>query len=190
MPALKKWLQEIRSLDPALTDPLIDHGSIYATEYKGDVNAVFLARNSKGINGAEEVKGLSGDFSGMTTGSNRKAGAFCIGNHLSKRAVFVKSALDALAYGQLHPDRDCYVISTAGASTNPNFVDKLVKKGWALTVAYDNDEIGRAFAEKFKEKYPDATVEFSEKKDWNDDLIAAISQPDLDLSPESDGPSM
>ncbi len=190
LPALKKWLQETRGLDPALTDSLIDHGSIYATEYKGDVNAVFLARNSKGINGAEEVKGLSGDFSGMTTGSNRKAGAFCIGNHLSKRAVFVKSALDALAYGQLHPDRDCYIISTAGATTKPCFVDELVENGWALTVAYDNDEIGRAFAEKFKENYPHATVEFPEKKNWNDDLIAAIGRPYLDLSPESDGPSM
>jgi hypothetical protein len=87
----------------------------------------------------------------------------------SKHAVFVESAIDGLAYKQLPPE-PCFVISTAGATTAPAFVDELVQQGLAITVAYDNDETGQDFAAKFLESFPAVEIEVPRFKDWNADL--------------------
>ncbi|MCP3965834.1 MAG: hypothetical protein GY718_05690 [Lentisphaerae bacterium] len=173
---LKKYLKNERMIDPIITDPLIAEGRIYATEKNIEnnngsmsfVNAVFLCSNSNGLTGAE-IKGLSGNYSGMSKNSDRKNGAFSVGDVESKHIVFVESAIDALSYKQLHPE-PCFVISTAGATTTPFFIEILKGLGWRMTVAYDNDEIGYQFALKFVEKYPEIEIEIPRTKDWNSDL--------------------
>jgi hypothetical protein len=176
IPALKKYLAERRGLDPKLTDPLIDKGLIYAElKYNKHPNAVFLCQNNKGLTGAE-VKGMEapfyGTFYGTAKGSDRKGGAFMIGieNH-GKKAVFVESAIDAIAYKQLHPE-PCLVISTAGATTPPAFIEnELIPQGFEIVFAYDNDREGQVFLPKWQDAVPGLAVEIPEKKDWNDDLI-------------------
>ena len=167
---LKNYLAN-RAIDPALTDPLIKSGLIYATVHQEHINCCFLCRNSTGTTGAE-IKGLNGKFSGMSKGSHRKNGGFCINAGSNKKAVFVESAIDALSYKQLHPGDDSLIISTAGATTPPEYVEKLIEQGWDITVAYDNDEAGQNFAQQWKDQFPES-VEIETPvfyKDWNEQL--------------------
>lgn len=167
---LKQYLNEERKLHPSITDPLIEDGRIYASKYKGQMNAVFVCRNSKEITGAE-IKGLSGKFSGMARGSNRKNGAFMIGEPKSKQIVFVESAIDAISYKQLNPEPSL-VISTAGATSKPAFLKDLKEKNSDLTVtiAYDNDEKGREYAIRLQKELPNAVIKHPVRKDWNEQV--------------------
>lgn len=178
--SIRAFLNSQRGITPTLTEPLLKQGLIYLEEItkKGRqyYNVVFLAQNSQGVTGCER-KGLAGRFFG--TKGKRKDGAFVVGDSQSKKAVFVESAIDALSYYQLHGP-DCYVISTAGATTAPPFVADMEKNGWQLAVGFDNDETGRNFALKFKIKFPKSAIYKPLKKDWNEDLKEFLSSTALD----------
>lgn len=176
---IKQYLKEVRKLDPDLTDSLIARGRLYATEHRGYTNIVFLCTNSDGSTGAE-IHGLNDTFSGMAQGSKKKLGAFSLGDSNSKHVVFVKSAIDAISYKRLHPE-PCSIISTAGATTTPQFAESLKEFGWDFTVAYGNDEDARAFASKLIEQYPDVAEELPRHADWNEDLRRLQEQdPEFD----------
>lgn len=162
---LKRYLEIERALDPRLTDPLIDQDLIYATRNKGHANAVFVCRNEHEITGAE-LKGLSGNFSGMALGSQRGKGAFTIGNPKSDHIVIVESAIDAISYLQLSPE-SCFVLSTAGVTSKPPLIQELKNNYRKLTIAYDNDATGRMFANKLRIAFPVARIEHPGRKDWN-----------------------
>lgn len=166
---LKKYLNEKRMLDPRLTDPLINQGRVYASKFRGKINAVFVCRNSNGVTGAE-LKGISGKFSGMAIGSIRKIGAFTIGDPECKKVIFVESAIDAISYKQIYHSEPSFVVSTAGATTAPPFVRQMKKEGWKITVAYDNDKKGQEFAKKFEKEFPGIKIKHpaAGRKDWND----------------------
>ncbi len=182
LPALKKYLADVRGIDPSITDPLIKNGSIYAEKKYQYVNAVFLCRNNEKNTGAE-VRGLIPDsrtgknYKGSAPGTNRKEGSFFVGlENPGKKAVFVESALDALAYKQLHPGQGL-IISTAGATTPPPYIIKeLIPKGFEIVFAYDNDEHGQIWLKKWQAAVPDLKVEIPHAKDWNEDLLLEQKQ--------------
>ncbi|MCA1786745.1 MAG: DUF3991 and toprim domain-containing protein, partial [Desulfobacteraceae bacterium] len=178
---------EERGLDPKLTDPLIDQGLIYAElKYDKHPNLVCLCQKKTGLTGAE-IKGMKGKFFGTAKGSDRKAGAFMIGTeNYGKKAVFVESALDAIAYKQLHPE-PCLVISTAGATTPPKFIEnELIPQGFEITYAYDNDEPGQAFLKQWQDAVPGLAVEIPHTKDWNDDLLLQNNHEIVESSIDDD----
>ncbi len=95
------------------------------------------------------------------------------------RLVIVEAALDALSYHQIQPDQCTRYISIAGQITpyQLNVIAEaisLMPTGSSIILAFDNDESGDLFSERFKNLVPDYTYirhAPSSGKDWNDLLF-------------------
>ncbi|MEM4976553.1 MAG: toprim domain-containing protein [Desulfurococcaceae archaeon] len=132
-----------------------------------------------------EVKGPKGLK--RTLGSKQGLGLIGKNSMHNKRIVITESVFDCLAYEQLNRSACCsdtLYISTAGQVTQKQLelIRKLVafKRAGSLkevVLAFDNDEAGRAFAEKVKsvlQDFEDLTVRehyAQHGKDWNDELL-------------------
>lgn len=174
---LEAFLRQ-KSFSPALTGPLLDEKKIYPSRVNGSLMAVFLCRNILEPTGAE-LMGIEKQFSGMHIFSDRYDGAFSlVGNLESKRMVVCQDAIDALSFKQLHPEYSGLIISSAGVTQYPPFVDEFIEKQWNIQISFGNHDAGRAFAEKIQERLPTVDLVFPDNESWHSVLVeTSIGNP-------------
>jgi hypothetical protein len=162
---LEKFLIHL-GLAPEVTGPLLDEQKIYASRINGTLMAVFLCRNAFDPTGAELV-GITEEFSGMHIFSDRYKGAFSIGKWDEKRIVVCQDAIDALSYKQLHPDDHGLIISSAGMTQYPPFIDDLIEENWDVQISFGNQEVGQTFAKKIQQRLPVVDLVFPDRESWH-----------------------
>ena len=166
---IQDYLASQRRLPPALTDPLIHSGLIYAD---AKANAVFLLLDTDGHPVGAELRGTTlRPWRGMAPGSQKDLGYFAIGPSQSASVILCESAIDALSCVALHLQKRC--LSTAGARPNPRWLAPLLQQGMEVYCGYDADATGDAMAQAMQRYHPQIKRLRPAKKDWNDLLKAA-----------------
>lgn len=166
---VRRYLTQRRGLSPALLEPLIQSGKLYA-DRRG--NAVFLLVAGKPNRpvGAE-LRGTGPHvWRGMAPGTRKDLGYFWLGTPGSQNLILCESAIDAISYFQMHPP--CICISTAGVRPNPPWLDGLLARGYALYCGFDADEPGDAAATEMIALHPAVQRLRPPAHDWNDVLTS------------------
>jgi Plasmid recombination enzyme/Protein of unknown function (DUF3991)/Toprim-like len=186
--SVKNYLTKARGLPENFVDGLHSKGWLYADEQQ---NAVFTMRElpTGATSGDYEtttgafLRGTRGDnnsFMGYASGTKRTQGWFYF-NFGGKAAdeiekvIICKSPLDAIS---------CAALSLAASSSMPQTrmmflaVDSpkslpldFLRDIPAITVACDNDNVGRSTAKAIKELLPQTTVKQPKTSDWNTELL-------------------
>jgi hypothetical protein len=178
---VRRYLVEQRRLPPALLDPLLATGDLYA-DARG--NAVFLLRGPDGQPVGAELRGTGPvAWRGMAPGSRKDRGCFAVpparpkplrrGEGPTTRcavSILCESAIDALSCHALHPDARC--LSTAGARPDPAWLADLLAQDGTVYCGFDLDPTGEAMAQVMIARHPAIQRLRPSHKDWNDVLRA------------------
>jgi hypothetical protein len=157
-----------RGLAPALIEPLVQAGSLYAD---GRANAVFLLRDRQARPRGAELRGTTPrPWRGMAPGSRKDLGYFAVPSTPGPTLILCESAIDALSCFALYPDHRC--ISTSGARPNPRWLAPLLAQGCSVYCGFDADPTGEAMAQAMISLYPSIQRLRPSLKDWNDVLRA------------------
>ena len=163
---VQRYLVDQRGLDPALIDPLIQSGALYADN---KANAVFLLRDNQSIPVGAELRGTTSScWRGMAPGSRKDHGFFSIPAHPIQSIILCESAIDAISCFALHPGHRC--LSTAGARPNPIWLPPLIDKGHKVYCGFDADPTGDTMADAMISLHPSVIRLRPPQKDWNDAL--------------------
>ncbi len=166
---VRRYLVHERALLPALIEPLIEAGAVYADTR---ANAVFLLLGKEKRPVGAELRGTTASrWRGMAHGSRKDLGYFAASALRPAAAVVLcESAIDAISCLALHPDRVC--ISTSGARANPRWLSALIGHGHEVYCGYDSDPTGEAMARAMAELHPTAARLRPRLHDWNDMLTS------------------
>lgn len=169
---LMHYLHDVRHLSAASLEKLIDAGKLSQEETTG--NAVFHIFDENGVLvGAEKIGTSENRFKSFEKGSASGYG-FEITKGNPVNTYFFESAVDAVSFADLFPERSDYrLVSMAGVK--PSIVEETMKRyGIPQENVYlctDNDQAGNAFADKLTARYPNMKrLMPQEAKDWNDIL--------------------
>lgn len=163
---VKHYLIAQRGLAPALIEPLIQSGSLYADLR---ANAVFLLRDPQSLPVGAELRGTtSRPWRGLAPGSRKDLGCFVIPATPQSAIILCESAIDAISCLALHPQHLC--ISTAGARPNPRWLAPLLEQGYPVYCGFDADPTGETMARTLISLYPAVQRLRPSLKDWNDVL--------------------
>lgn len=166
LPRVRRYLIEERQLPPALLEPLIRSGTLYAD---GRANAVFLLRDRGGQPVGAELRGTTAcAWRGMALGSRKDLGFFTIPATPGENSVLCESAIDAISCHALHPRYRG--VSTAGARPNPAWLPLLISQSALLYCGFDLDDTGEAMANAMIACHPSVQRLRPPRKDWNDAL--------------------
>lgn len=165
---VRHYLVHERALPPALIDPLIQSGTLYADSR---ANAVFLLRGKQNQPVGAELRGTTPrPWRGMAPGSRKDFGFFSIPTAPLPQIILCESAIDALSCLALHPQHRC--LSTAGARPNPLWLPTLIAQGAQVYCGFDADPTGDAMAHAMTSLYPTVQRLRPSQHDWNDALKA------------------
>jgi len=165
---VKRYLAGERGIAPALIEPLIEAGRLYADNR---ANAVFLLLGKENTPVGAELRG-TGDrpWRGMAPGSRKDLGFFAIHAADVDGIVLCESAIDAISCFAIHPRHRC--ISTAGARPNPCWLAPLIRQGCQVYCGFDADETGESMARAMIALYPAVKRLRPSLHDWNDVLTS------------------
>lgn len=161
---VKRYLTEERKLSPALVQWAFDKDRLFADDY---ANACFnLSGGGVELRGTGErpFHGVRGDEKGffvIRTGAE------------VTRTVYVESAVDALSYYELHPERNMQIVSITGGAKKAlqDHARGEIEQGRMVVAAFDKDKAGDRYIEHLREVAPEAEVDRpGYGKDWNDAL--------------------
>jgi len=212
-PEVRRYLIQDRHLPADLVDEAHERGDVYASEYKGYLNAVFMRRDEEGQAVGATIRGTRGRFYGMAAGSDKDAGYFNVTYGTPRPGepptlAVVESPIDALSYAALHQNGPGYgrVISTDGRGPLPTQqIEETLAQGGTVRAGFDNDGPGGTgdhLWQQMKDAYPTETSgdytpimrQTPKGKDWNEDLEEHLPSaerskdtPGLDMG---SGPSM
>jgi hypothetical protein len=170
-----RWLGRVRDylviereIPPALLEPLIQAGSLYADHR---ANAVFLLRGEHHQPVGAELRGTTGRcWRGLAPGSRKDLGYFSAPAEARPALILCESAIDALSCLALHPEHGC--ISTAGARPQPKWLGPLLAQGRQIACGFDRDAVGEGMARAMIALHPAIQRLRPEAHDWNDQLKA------------------
>lgn len=163
---IRRYLIEERRLPPALLEPLIQSGNLYAD---ARANAVFVLLGNLHQSVGAELRGTTAlAWRGMAPGSRKDHGFFAVPATSLVATVLCESAIDAISCHALHPESRC--LSTAGARPNPAWLAALVGQGGKIYCGFDLDDTGEAMARSMITLYPSIRRLRPPRKDWNDVL--------------------
>lgn len=163
---VRRYLIEERRLPPALLEPLIQSGNLYAD---ARANAVFVLLGNLHQPVGAELRGTTAlAWRGMAPGSRKDQGFFAVPATSLVATVLCESAIDAISCHALHPESRC--LSTAGARPNPAWLAALVGQGAQIYCGFDLDDTGEAMARSMMTLYPSIRRLRPPRKDWNDVL--------------------
>jgi hypothetical protein len=166
LPTVRRYLYDHRRLPAALVEPLIADGSVYA-DRRG--NAVFLLLGKGGASVGAEIRGTtSTPWRGMAPGSRKDLGYFSIPATDPTAIILCESAIDAVSCLALNDRTLC--ISTAGARSNPPWLESLIQSGRPVCCGFDADFTGDEMAHAMIETQPAVTRLRPRLKDWNEIL--------------------
>jgi hypothetical protein len=160
---VRRYLVHERRLPPALLEPLLQSGDLYA-----DVraNAVFLLRTGDGQPVGAELRGTtSHPWRGMAPGSRKDHGFFAVPNASLEGIVLCESAIDAISCHALHPEYRC--VSAAGARPHPAWLPELLTQSPRLSCGFDLDDTGESMARTMIARHPSIQRLRPPGKDWN-----------------------
>lgn len=162
---VRRYLLVNRQLPPALLEPLIQSGRLYADLR---ANAVFVLRGKLGQPVGAEMRGTGAcAWKGMAPGSRKDHGFFAV-PAIAEITVLCESAIDAMSCHALHPQYRC--LSTSGARPDPAWLGELVAQAQQIYCGFDRDETGEAMARSMITLYPSIQRLRPPRKDWNDVL--------------------
>ena len=167
---VRRYLCQERALLPALLEPLIHAGSLYADE-RG--NVVFLLRDGAGRPVGAELRGTTAlRWRGLAPGSRKDRGYFSAGPPavVATPVILCESAIDALSFVTLHPAAHC--ISTSGVASNPLWLPALLAHSRQVFCAFDSDEVADRHARTMLKLHPTIQRLRPDQHDWNDELCA------------------
>jgi hypothetical protein len=181
---VRSYLVTQRALTPAIIDPLIGSGTLYAD---AKANAVFLLQGIGGIKGNGDVAAPVGaelrgtgslHWRGMAPGSRKDHGYFSIPADLAtaednrRPVVLCESAIDAISCFALHSGHWC--ISTSGARPNPAWLASLIDQSPSRPVycGFDADDTGDTMARAMNAFHPQVQRLRPARHDWNDMLTS------------------
>lgn len=166
---VQSYLVHQRGLPPALIEPCIDSGLLYAD---AQANAVFLLLGNEARPVGAELRGTTNrPWRGMAPGSQKDLGYFAIGPSDPAAVVLCESAIDAISCLALHPQYRC--LSTAGARPHPRWLTTFLEQDVEMYCGYDADPTGDAMAQTMQLHYPRVKRLRPGKKDWNEVLNAS-----------------
>lgn len=185
------YLTKKRGISPGIVKANIEKGNVWADSWG---NCCFALRSMQGkLIGAE----LRGTYEKPYHGARGQKGLFFSGQakHENKKAAFTESAIDALSYQAIKSeqgDSSLVVVSTTGNQKIRivETVQEMIKRGYQIISAYDNDKTGNQLSEMLEAVVKDAKGEYKREnppdKDWNETLKIAkgiIKSPKKDLKP-------
>ncbi len=166
------YLTERRAIPQALVDQAMTRGDLFADAH---ANAVFRLRDETGREIGFERRGTYGKPFHSVHGDK---GLFFAGSTGSTTAAFVESAIEALSYRALHPDR--LAVSTTGSAVElpQRMARHLIERGFTVLAAFNADRAGDRLAEQLTARL---NTEISRDrpvnaKDWNEVLQASRGQ--------------
>jgi hypothetical protein len=163
---VKRYLTNERNISPFLIQHLIESGRLYA-DNRG--NAVFLLLGKENNPVGAELRGTtSARWRGMAPGSQKDLGYFSVSAPGAKTVIMCESAIDAISCFQLHPLSLC--LSTAGARSNPIWIQWLIRQGFEIYCGFDSDLTGDAMANNMIALNPGIKRLRPAQHDWNDAL--------------------
>jgi hypothetical protein len=173
---VRDYLAGPRGLPPALLEPLLATGTLYAD---ARANAVFLLRDERSVPVGAELRGTTAaSWHGLAPGSQKDLGCFSVPSEPLSAAVPVgrqsvvlcESAIDAISCLALHPQHRC--LSTAGARPNPRWLQLLLDQGCEIYCGFDADPAGDQMARAMMALHPAVKRLRPKQHDWNDVLRA------------------
>jgi hypothetical protein len=172
---VQQYLIQQRALAPALLDPLIQSGTLYADTR---ANAVFLLLGKENIPVGAELRGTTArPWRGLAPGSQRDLGFFAVPTEpppasvsVGKAVILCESAIDAISCFALHPQSRC--LSTAGARPDPTWLKPLLNQAAQIYCGFDADPTGDHMADAMMALHPGIQRLRPPAHDWNDVLKA------------------
>lgn len=170
---VRQYLVHQRAIAPALLEPLIQAGTLYAD---ARANAVFLLLGKENLPVGAELRGTTArTWRGLATGSQKDLGCFAVpvqrslnSQNAANPIILCESAIDALSCFALHPQ--CRCLSTAGARPNPHWLQSLLDQGDPIYCGFDADLTGDNMAATMIASYPVIKRLRPPAHDWNDVL--------------------
>jgi len=170
---VRDYLVQQRALAPALLEPLIQSGTLYAD---ARANAVFLLLGKENLPVGAELRGTTTrPWRGLAPGSQRDLGCFAVPIPLSPNLqnvaspiILCESAIDALSCFALHPH--CRCLSTAGARPNPLWLKPLLDQPGRIFCGFDADPTGDQMAAAMIALHAAIKRLRPPAHDWNDVL--------------------
>jgi len=173
LPRVRQYLVHQRAIAPALLEPLIQSGTLYAD---ARANAVFLLLGKENSPMGAELRGTTAEpWRGLAPGSQKDLGCFAVpippSSNLPNATtpiILCESAIDALSCLTLHPHCRCF--STAGARPNPLWIKPLLDQAGPIFCGFDADATGDHMAAAMIALYPAVKRLRPPAHDWNDVL--------------------
>jgi hypothetical protein len=177
--SVKHYLVHQRRIPPALLEPLIQAGIIYADTR---ANAVFLLLGKENLPVGAELRGTclprsrqatARPWHGLAPGSQKDLGFFaaCLEPFPTTTPLILgESAIDAISCFALHPH--CRCLSTAGARPNPLWLKPLLEQPCQVYCGFDADPTGDNMAAAMITLHPAIKRLRPPAHDWNDVLKA------------------
>jgi len=168
---VREYLVHQRAIVPALLEPLIQAGILYAD---ARANAVFLLLGKENLPVGAELRGTTArSWRGLAAGSQKDFGFFAVpvqrspsSLNASSPIILCESAIDALSCFALYPQSRC--LSTAGARPNPLWLKPLLDHGSQICCGFDADPTGDAMAAAMIALHPVIKRLRPATHDWND----------------------
>ncbi|GED65627.1 DUF3991 and TOPRIM domain-containing protein [Lysinibacillus fusiformis] len=179
----RKYLVEERMLDTKIVSALEKHGLIAEDKMR---NAIFKWVNKNGeIEGADRqgtmrIDTKRGTFKGIMANS-KEDGGFQLDIGTPNKVAFFESTIDALSYFDLKRPENIRLKSMSGLkdqvvmSSIRELIRECQERGEQVEktlFCVDNDPAGREYAKKWEHIIGEDVLDFdfSEGKDWNEDL--------------------
>ena len=164
---VKDYLVAQRAIAPALLEPLVQSGTLYADTR---ANAVFLLLGKENLPVGAELRGTTPRrWRGLAAGSQKDLGFFSIPAEPRPALILCESAIDAISCFALHPQHRC--LSTAGARPNPRWLRSLLDQGGEIYCGFDADAVGDDMARAMTALHPTVKRLRPPAHDWNDMLM-------------------
>ena len=165
---VKDYLVAQRAIAPALLEPLLQSGTLYADTW---ANAVFLLLGKGNLPVGAELRGTTPRrWRGLAAGSQKDSGFFSIPAEARPALILCESAIDAISCFALHPQ--CRCLSTAGVRPNPRWLRPLLDQGGEIYCGFDADPVGDNMARAMIALHPGVKRLRPSLHDWNDVLKA------------------
>jgi hypothetical protein len=170
---VRQYLVHQRAVAPALLEPLIQSGTLYADTR---ANAVFLLLGKENLPVGAELRGTTArPWRGLAPGSQKDLGCFAVPVERCPKSleaaspiILCESAIDALSCFALHPH--CRCLSTAGARPNPLWLKPLLNQADPIYCGFDADPTGDHMAAAMIALHPAIKRLRPPAHDWNDVL--------------------
>ena len=171
---VKAYLTAERAIAPALIDPLIKSGVLYA-DIRANAVFLLLGNNAAAVGG--ELRGTTPvHWRGMAPGSRKNLGFFSIPTRITEEdrrpVILCESAIDVISCFALHPDHRC--ISTSGARPNPSWLPDLINRGLPIYCGLDADKTGDRMAHAMTAFHTTVKRLRPARHDWNDLLRSQV----------------